>query len=310
MTKRWLTARAVLVLGIVCLILGTVVALRDIHRFRENEYATFSRQSAEFASIFVKSASTWLARENASALDGAVRLFLAGSGQYVRITIGDDVALDERSDDTSIADLNLDLDVGSWENGWPRSVLRSGGLDLAVPMTLQVSGVNSVGWVQLGFSDRHAASLVRGHQALICGLAMGAWLAMMALGAIAVRLRGERRAEADSERAQVIVRGMLEIDRETCAVRLNGEEVDLTPKTFDLLTFLALHPGRTYSDAQLLEALWADAPYADSNDVKQCIYQLRQRLGAVHPDPKSIVVNIKGFGYRLEAPTEAELSRD
>ncbi len=70
----------------------------------------------------------------------------------MRITIGDDVVLDERSDDAGIADLDLGLNVGSREDGWPRSVLRSGGLDIAVPMTLQIDGVNADGWVQLGRS--------------------------------------------------------------------------------------------------------------------------------------------------------------
>jgi len=107
-----------------------------------------------------------------------------------------------------------------------------------------------------------------------------------------------------------IVCGALVIDTDTCIARLNDCLIELTPKMFELLVFLARQPKKTFSDAELLDALWSDAPYAASGDVKQCIYMLRRRLGAAHPDPKQIIVNVKGFGYTLHPPDEATLNQD
>ncbi|MBU1050488.1 helix-turn-helix domain-containing protein, partial [Candidatus Bipolaricaulota bacterium] len=65
------------------------------------------------------------------------------------------------------------------------------------------------------------------------------------------------------------------------------------------------------SDQDILDAVWPDSTYAASPDVKQHVYLLRQKLAVAHADPKSVIVNEKGFGYRLEPPTnESELSVD
>ena len=50
----------------------------------------------------------------------------------------------------------------------------------------------------------------------------------------------------------------------------------------------------------MLEALWSDSPYADSNDIRQCIYQLRRRLDAVLPKAGRCIANVRGFGYRFD----------
>ena len=114
----------------------------------------------------------------------------------------------------------------------------------------------------------------------------------------------------EAETDGIICCGMLEIDTEACVATLNDKDLDLTPKMFEVLTFLARHEGKTFSDNDLVSALWTEAPYAASGDVKQCIYMLRRRLNVACADPKRIIVNVKGFGYRLEAPTEAVLNPD
>ncbi len=65
-----------------------------------------------------------------------------------------------------------------------------------------------------------------------------------------------RRVENPSPPSEPIVRGDLVIDRERFRVLRSGEEVRLTPKEFELLTFLAQHPGRVLTHRTILKAIW------------------------------------------------------
>jgi len=113
--------------------------------------------------------------------------------------------------------------------------------------------------------------------------------------------RSRRQAPTD----EAILRcGTLEIDTQACQVQLNGVVIDLTPKLYDLLLVFVRTPGSILSDDDLLEAVWPNSTYAASPDAKQHIYLLRQKLAAAHSDPKRVIVNVKGFGYRLDPPAD------
>jgi len=252
-------------------------------------------------------------RNNDEALEFATSLLLAGSGQYVRIVVEHVPILDERMKDPEIEELDLTIDLTSSASIEAGGTLREGGLDVVIPIDFLDQGDDAVGIVQVGFSDAYARAQVRSHRILIFGITAGSWLLFVLAAVFIVRIQNLRSRLTDAEsmetqRDGVILCGALSIDTETCDVRLSEKPIELTPKTFELLTFLARNEGKTFSDADLLAALWADAPYAASGDVKQCVYMLRRRLKTGHLDPKSIIVNVKGFGYRLEAPTEAVLN--
>jgi DNA-binding winged helix-turn-helix (wHTH) protein len=307
--KRWLTLRTILVLGAILFVVGVSIAWVETERFCESEYATFTNQSLQMASVFARSARVWLLRGNEEALGFAASLLLAGSGQYVRIVADDNVVLDKRNDDPAIEALNLERDSADLASNEPSATLAARRLDVVVPIEISNQRSGGLGIVQIGFSDTYARAQVKSHRLLVFGLAGGSWLLLM-LAAILVarivsmraRLAAARLLDADTE---VIIRcGLLEIDTDSCVVQLCEQEIELTPKMFELLTFLARNEGKTFSDADLLAALWTDAPYAASGDIKQCIYMLRRRLSVASVDPKRIIVNVKGFGYKLEPPTE------
>jgi len=315
--KHWFTLRMVLILGTVTLALGGTVAYWETRRFVEAEYSTFTYQSIQLASVFARSANVWLIRSNDGALEFAANLMLAGSGQYVRIIVGSITILDEGIGGPDIELLDLSFGSASSEGELTRGTLRRGGVDVVVPISLPSQGSDGdiVGAVQIGFSDAQAREKVRGHRILVSGLTAGSWLIFMLAAVFVtriVRMKSQLSAAEtpESQAHAVISCGALTINTRTYAVRLSEIEIELTPKTFELLTFLARNEGKTFSDADLLAALWADAPYAASGDVKQCIYMLRRRLSIAGADPKRIIVNVKGFGYRLEAPTEAILRSD
>ena len=134
--------------------------------------------------------------------------------------------------------------------------------------------------------------------------------AILAARIVSIRARLAVAQLLDADTQGIIRCGLLEIDTGTSVVRLCENDIELTPKMFELLTFLARNQGKTFSDSDLVAALWAEAPYAASGDVKQCIYMLRRRLSVAGADPKRIIVNVKGFGYKLEAPTEEILRSD
>ena len=81
---------------------------------------------------------------------------------------------------------------------------------------------------------------------------------------------------------------------------MNGVVLDLTPKLYDLLVAFVRNSGSILSDGDILDIVWPDSTYAASPDVKQHIYLLRRKLEDAHPDPKCVIVNVKGFGYRLD----------
>jgi DNA-binding response OmpR family regulator len=135
-------------------------------------------------------------------------------------------------------------------------------------------------------------------------------MALVLLGAWARRRRRGDAGEDGGIEPATLHCGALVIDTAACTVTLYDRPIDLTPKMYELVLFLARRPGATFSDADLLAALWTDSPYAASGDVKQCVYMVRQRFGAVHADPKRLIVNVKGFGYRLVPPKADDELRD
>jgi DNA-binding response OmpR family regulator len=78
-----------------------------------------------------------------------------------------------------------------------------------------------------------------------------------------------------------------------------GQALDLRPREYDLLSFLAGHPGQVLSRSTLLEQVWGDAEYIDDRTVDVHIYRLRQKLAEIdsHADP---IQTERRIGYRFE----------
>ena len=108
----------------------------------------------------------------------------------------------------------------------------------------------------------------------------------------------------DQAPAQVgpIVRGGLVIDRERFRVVRDGEELRLTPKEFELLTFLAQHPGRVLTHRAILKAIWGPHAIDQPEHLRVLIGSLRKKL---EPDPANprFILTEPWVGYRF-ADTE------
>jgi len=80
----------------------------------------------------------------------------------------------------------------------------------------------------------------------------------------------------------------------------DGEELTLTQREFDLLLFLARHPGRAFSREELMERVWGHAFYTDTSTVTVHVRRLRAKVEADPEHPRH-VETVWGVGYRFAA---------
>jgi two-component system KDP operon response regulator KdpE len=118
---------------------------------------------------------------------------------------------------------------------------------------------------------------------------------LMARMRTALRHRMQRMAETPILRVADI-----EIDSVRHRVTRAGMETKLTPKEFELLSFLARHAGRVLTHRQILTAVWGPAHAEDTQYLRVYVGQLREKLEA-RPDDPHILLTEPGIGYRVTA---------
>jgi two-component system, OmpR family, KDP operon response regulator KdpE len=107
-----------------------------------------------------------------------------------------------------------------------------------------------------------------------------------------------RRVEPSPPTGSPIVRGELTIDRERFRVVRSGEEVRLTPKEFELLTFLAQHPGKVLTHRVILKAIWGPHIADQPEHVRVLVGSLRKKIESNPASPKYILTE-PWVGYRF-----------
>lgn len=116
------------------------------------------------------------------------------------------------------------------------------------------------------------------------------------LGELLARVRALGRRGAGAE---VTLRvGPLVIDRGDRRALLDGKRLDLTPREFALLAYLAREAGRVVPRTELLAKVWETAFDPGSNVIEAHVKNLRDKLGA----HAAMIDTVRGVGYRLEAP--------
>lgn len=107
-----------------------------------------------------------------------------------------------------------------------------------------------------------------------------------------------RRSDAPSPPSEPIIRGGLVIDRERFRVMRDGEEVRLTPKEFELLTYLAQHPGRVLTHRTILKAIWGPNAVDQPEHLRVLIGALRKKI-ETNPSAPSYILTEPWVGYRF-----------
>jgi DNA-binding response OmpR family regulator len=91
--------------------------------------------------------------------------------------------------------------------------------------------------------------------------------------------------------------GPLRVDLEAHVATCAGERLDLTPREFDLLAFLARNPGRALSRDELLRKVWGYDYVGETRTVDVHVRRLRAKLGEHH----GVIETVLGAGYKLTA---------
>jgi DNA-binding response OmpR family regulator len=88
-------------------------------------------------------------------------------------------------------------------------------------------------------------------------------------------------------------------------VTLNHEPVPLTALEFDLLHFLASHPGRVWRRAELIQEVWDYEYVGDQRVVDVHIGQIRKKIEADASQP-ALIQTVRGVGYKFECPPQSQ----
>ncbi len=113
------------------------------------------------------------------------------------------------------------------------------------------------------------------------------------------RLNAQR--EADDPESHVIRSGEVVVDDATYTAKLSGRSLDLTFKEFELLKYLAQHPGRVFSRQQLLQEVWGYDYFGGTRTVDVHVRRLRAKLG---PENEILIGTVRNVGYRFVLPAK------
>ncbi len=113
-----------------------------------------------------------------------------------------------------------------------------------------------------------------------------------------IRAVMRRASNHSSPTGDDIVVGRLSIEDRTRTVTFDGVEISLTPKEYDLLSYLASDPGAVLSRDEILRSVWDEHWWGSTKTLDVHIASLRRKFG----DP-DLILTVRGVGYQLAEPT-------
>jgi DNA-binding response OmpR family regulator len=119
---------------------------------------------------------------------------------------------------------------------------------------------------------------------------------------VEARLRlalGRLATAANDDTPDEIRSGDVTIDEATYTAKVRGRVLDLTFKEFELLKFLAQHPGRVFTRAQLLQEVWGYDYFGGTRTVDVHVRRLRAKLGSEY---EQLIGTVRNVGYRFVIP--------
>lgn len=112
-----------------------------------------------------------------------------------------------------------------------------------------------------------------------------------------IRAVSRRRTAVDLPASEVLEIGNLKLDLSTRRVYMSGKEVELTTKEFDLLAYLAEHPGIVHRRTDIMESVWDANWYGPTKTLDAHVAAVRKKLGNA-----DWIEAVRGVGFRLESP--------
>ena len=112
-----------------------------------------------------------------------------------------------------------------------------------------------------------------------------------------IRAVSRRRTAVDLPASEVLEIGNLKLDLSTRRVYMSGKEAELTTKEFDLLAYLAEHPGIVHRRTDIMESVWDANWYGPTKTLDAHVAAVRKKLGNA-----DWIEAVRGVGFRLESP--------
>lgn len=109
-------------------------------------------------------------------------------------------------------------------------------------------------------------------------------------------IRRNKKKEPAGEQPKVLVEGGMTIDLDSRRVCVEGKDINLTAKEFNILTLLLFHPNKVYSRDDLLKAVWGSDALGDGRTVDVHVRRLREKIESNPGEPKYIQTKW-GVGY-------------
>ena len=178
-------------------------------------------------------------------------------------------------------------------------------IDIMLP---EIDGLSLTRWLR----DRSNLPIIlltarRGEADRIAGLEMGAddyvvkpFSPQELVSRVRAVLRRTERENGQADTAQSLHFDKLDIDPRSRTVTLNGKEITLTAREFDMLYLLASHPRQVFTRPQLLERIWGATEYIDAGTVTVHVRRLREKIEA-DPSSPTRILTVWGVGYKFEA---------
>lgn len=118
--------------------------------------------------------------------------------------------------------------------------------------------------------------------------------------AILRRVSSTSYQNTDGDTKNVVVFPHLTIDLDAHRVTTGGNEINLTPKEYELLCFLAQSPDKVFNRETLLKEVWQYEFFGDLRTVDTHVKRLREKLTSASKEAAKMIVTVWGVGYKLE----------
>jgi len=109
-----------------------------------------------------------------------------------------------------------------------------------------------------------------------------------------------RRVDTDLDDNQVLESGTVRMDVERHTVSVDGKDVAMPLKEFELLELLLRNSGRVLTRGQLIDRVWGADYFGDTKTLDVHIKRIRSKIEKVPGEP-TMLVTVRGLGYRFEA---------
>lgn len=256
----------------------------------------FVERAEFFALAFADRAALYLSQGKEEELKLLAQTVALGNVLYVQVFWEGHPVIDEQS--PLSGGLSLPTQEGPMRAGVKRhSFSGLDYLEVVRPLPQLTSSVTE-GFVRVGTSLEPLEQEIRGRVLIAAAVSLFTILAGTVLIIYLSRPTGGAGQAVGPPSPSRLGTATLALDEPQKRILLRGEEVELSPREFELLKLLASEPGRVFSNREILEAVWQGRGFATSKDVKQYVYLLRRKL---EEDPKHprLILTVRGFGYKL-----------